>query len=71
MSLYKCKERRQSLRIIYRRRMVMKRNNKFKLIRRSYLSDYFVCRDCGYGIYAKILGNTKICPECGGKMVRQ
>lgn len=49
----------------------MKKKNSFKLIRRSYLSDYFVCRDCGFGMYAKVLGNTKRCPECNGTMVRQ
>lgn len=37
---------------------------------RSYVSDYFVCSKCGYGMYVKVLGNTHTCPECGGTMNR-
>lgn len=63
---------------IYRKEKIMKikiksvNTKKIKIINgKLEQSDYFVCRDCGYGMYAKILGNTKKCPECGGTMFRQ
>lgn len=38
---------------------------------RRYLSDYFVCTNCNYGMYKKVLGDTTTCPECGGTMRRK
>ena len=37
---------------------------------KSYISDYFVCQSCGFGMYFKVIGDTCTCPECGGKMKR-
>lgn len=36
----------------------------------NYISDYFVCENCDYGMYVKVRGDTYKCPECGGTMRR-
>ncbi len=37
----------------------------------SYISDFFVCSNCDFSGYFKVLGNTKTCPKCGGTMYRK